>query len=176
MTRRGRVGAWLMAIAIVAGAALAADAPPAAPSPALEARLKNLETELRCLVCQNQTLADSNADLAGDLRREVREQALAGRNDAEIRDYLVARYGDFVLYDPPLKRTTWLLWFGPFALLAGGGVVWWQVLRRRQRASASAPTHDAAAEARARALLDDEPLASPRTRDAAGKAETRRKR
>ena len=71
--------------------------------------------------CQNQTLADSNADLASDLRREVREQALAGKNDSEIRDYLVARYGDFVLYDPPLKRTTWLLWFGPFTLLAGGG-------------------------------------------------------
>jgi cytochrome c-type biogenesis protein CcmH/NrfF len=100
-----------------------------------------------------------NADLASDLRREVREQALAGKNDSEIRDYLVARYGDFVLYDPPLKRTTWLLWFGPFTLLAGGGVVWWQVLRRRQRASASAPTRDPAVEARARALLDDEPPA-----------------
>jgi cytochrome c-type biogenesis protein CcmH len=176
MTSRGRVGAWLMTIAIVAGAALAADGPPAAPSPALEARLKNLETQLRCLVCQNQTLADSNADLAGDLRREVRELALAGRNDAEIRDYLVARYGDFVLYDPPLKRTTWLLWFGPFALLAAGGWTWWQVLQRRQRASVSAPTHDSAAEARARALLDDEPPASPPTRDAAVHAPPRRKR
>ena len=161
MTNRRRVGAWRMAIAItiIAGVALGADAPPAATSPALEARLKKLESELRCLVCQNQTLADSNADLAGDLRREVREQALAGKNDAEIRDYLVARYGDFVLYDPPLKRTTWLLWFGPFTLLAGGGLVWWQVLKRRQRASSSVPTHDPSAEARARALLDDEPLA-----------------
>jgi cytochrome c-type biogenesis protein CcmH len=176
MTSRARVGTWLMAIAIVAGAAIAAAAPPAAPSPALEARLKHLETELRCLVCQNQTLADSNADLAGDLRREVRELALAGRNDAEIRDYLVARYGDFVLYDPPLKRTTWLLWFGPFVLLAGGGVVWWQVLRRRQLASASAPTHDSAAEERARTLLDDEPPASPPARDAAVRATPRRKR
>ena len=161
MTGRRAVGAWLMAIAItiVAGAALGADAPPVAPSPAFDARLKKLETELRCLVCQNQTLADSNADLAGDLRREVRELALAGKNDAEIRDYLVARYGDFVLYDPPLKRTTWLLWFGPFALLAGGGWTWWQILKRRQRASAAAPTHDPAAEVRARALLDDEPPA-----------------
>jgi cytochrome c-type biogenesis protein CcmH len=160
MIGRGAIGACLLAIAItiIAGAAPAADAPPVAPSPALEARLKKLENELRCLVCQNQTLADSNADLAGDLRREVREQALAGKNDSEIRAYLVARYGDFVLYDPPLKRATWLLWFGPFALLAGGGVVWWQVLRRRQRASASAPTRDPAIEARARALLDDEPL------------------
>jgi cytochrome c-type biogenesis protein CcmH len=176
MTSRGRIGAWLAMIAIVAGGALAADPPPAAPSPALEARLKNLETQLRCLVCQNQTLADSNADLAGDLRREVRELALAGRNDAEIRDYLVARYGDFVLYDPPLKRTTWLLWFGPFALLIGGGWTWWQVLKRRQRASASAPTHDPAAEARARALLDDEPPAPPHTREAAVHAAPRRKR
>jgi cytochrome c-type biogenesis protein CcmH len=138
---------------------LAADPQPIAPSPALDARLKKLETELRCLVCQNQTLADSNADLASDLRREVRELALSGKSDSEIRDYLVARYGDFVLYDPPLKYTTWLLWFGPFALLAGGGVLWWLVLSRRQRAAAAAPTRDPAAEARARALLEDEPPA-----------------
>ena len=89
--------------------------------PALDARLKRkLETELRCLVCQNQTLADSNAPLAGDLRREVRELAVAGKSDAEIRDYLVARYGDFVLYNPPVKTTTWLLWFGPFAAARRG--------------------------------------------------------
>jgi cytochrome c-type biogenesis protein CcmH len=93
------------------------------------------------------------------LRREVREQALAGKNDVEIRDYLVARYGDFVLYDPPLKRTTWLLWFGPFVLLAGGGLVWWRVLSRRQRAPAAAPTRDPVTDARARALLEDEPPA-----------------
>jgi cytochrome c-type biogenesis protein CcmH len=156
MTARGWIGAWLIAVAAIGGVAHGADAPPVAPSAALDARLKQLETELRCLVCQNQTLADSNADLAGDLRREVRELALAGKNDSEIRDYLVARYGDFVLYDPPLKRITWLLWFGPFALLAGGGILWWQVLRRRQRVSATAP-RDPAAEARARALLEDEP-------------------
>ncbi len=157
MTARRWIGAWLIAVAITAGPACGAEAPPVAPSVALDARLKQLETELRCLVCQNQTLADSNADLAGDLRREVRELAMAGKSDSEIRDYLVARYGDFVLYDPPLKRITWLLWFGPFALLAGGSLLWWQVLRRRQRASAAAPTRDPAAEARARALLDDEP-------------------
>src|SRR6202035_6080343 len=102
--------------------------PPAGETPpgmsALDVRLKRLETELRCLVCQNQTLADSNASLAEDLRREVRDLALAGKSDGEIRVYLVARYGDFVLYDPPLKRTTWLLWIGPFALLAGGGMLW----------------------------------------------------
>ncbi len=124
---------------------------------ALEARLKKLETELRCLVCQNQTLADSNADLAADLRREVRELALAGNTDDQIRAYLVARYGDFVLYDPPLKGTTWLLWLGPFTLLAGGGVLWWLILRRRERASAAAArTVDRDAEARARARLEAE--------------------
>ncbi|MGH8800506.1 MAG: cytochrome c-type biogenesis protein [Casimicrobiaceae bacterium] len=127
---------------------------------ALDARLKALESELRCLVCQNQTLADSNADLAADLRREVRELAVAGRNDDQIRRYLVDRYGDFVLYDPPLKRTTWLLWFGPFALLAAGGLAWWRILRRRQRAAALAMPADAAAVARARALLDDNPPSS----------------
>ena len=150
----------LVATDVLADTAPVAPAAPAAsPSTALDARLKKLETELRCLVCQNQTLADSNADLAGDLRREVRQLALDGRSDREIRDYLVARYGDFVLYDPPLKGTTWLLWFGPFALLVGGAVLGWQVLLRRQRASASAPTRNPAVEARARALLEDEPPA-----------------
>jgi cytochrome c-type biogenesis protein CcmH len=99
---------------------------------ALDARLKALEEELRCLVCQNQTLADSSAPLAEDLRREVRELALQGKSDAEIKDYLVARYGDFVLYKPPVKSTTYLLWFGPFAFLIGGALVWLVVLRRRR--------------------------------------------
>jgi cytochrome c-type biogenesis protein CcmH len=127
---------------------------------ALDIRLKRLESELRCLVCQNQTLADSNADLADDLRREVRELALAGKTDAEIKAYLVARYGDFVLYDPPLKGITSLLWLGPFVLLVGGGALWWVVLRRRERrAGVAAPTlskADKASETRARKLLDDE--------------------
>ena len=123
---------------------------------AFDARLKKLESELRCLVCQNQTLADSNAMLAEDLRREVRDLALAGKSDDEIRAYLVARYGDFVLYDPPLKRTTWLLWIGPFALLAGGAALWWTILRRREHAAKSMPPPaDPDAEARGRALLDD---------------------
>jgi cytochrome c-type biogenesis protein CcmH len=126
---------------------------------AFEQRLKTLEEELRCLVCQNQSLADSNAPLAEDLRREVRALATAGKNDQEIREFLVARYGDFVLYKPPVKTTTWLLWFGPFALLLGGGVVWWLILRRRGfRAQKPSAVDDAAVEAgveRARALLDD---------------------
>ena len=101
--------------------------------PATEARLKHLSDELRCLVCQNQTIADSNADLAVDLRRVVRAQILAGKSDGEIKDYLVARYGDFVLYRPPIQANTALLWGGPFVLLAIGLIVWWIVGRRRPR-------------------------------------------
>jgi len=148
--------AALMAFTLVA-AAIKMETP---ADEAFDIRLKKLESELRCLVCQNQTLADSNASLAEDLRREVRELAVSGKNDGEIRAYLVARYGDFVLYDPPLKRTTWLLWIGPFALLAGGAALWWTLLRRRnspnRRAGAPMPpTTDPDAEARGRALLDD---------------------
>ncbi len=144
---------------LFAGAATATGLDPAPPSAenaagmsALDVRLKHLESELRCLVCQNQTLADSNADLADDLRREVRALALAGKSDDEIKAYLLTRYGDFVLYNPPVKPTTWMLWFGPFALLAGGGATWWMVLRRRARIASAG---DAAGEARARTLLDD---------------------
>src|SRR5439155_9043909 len=121
---------------------------------ALDMRLKRLETELRCLVCQNQTLADSNADLADDLRREVRALALAGKSDDDIKAYLVARYGDFVLYKPPVKPSTWMLWFGPFALLGGGAAIWWMVLRRRARSTSSATSADPVGELRARKLLD----------------------
>ncbi len=129
---------------------------------ALDARLKNLEEELRCLVCQNQTLADSTAPLAEDLRKEVRELAQQGKSDNEIKQYLVARYGDFVLYKPPVKSTTLLLWFGPFAFLLGGGVVWYMVLRRRARKGGgdeppSQGPEDIAGVDRARALLDESP-------------------
>ena len=148
-----------IAALLLAGAAAATKMDPVPPSgenatgmSALDVRLKRLETELRCLVCQNQTLADSNADLADDLRREVRALALAGKNDDDIKAYLVARYGDFVLYKPPVKPITWMLWFGPFALLAGGGAIGWVVLRHRAHAATAG---DAAGESRARALLDD---------------------
>jgi len=99
------------------------------PTQAERERFHALAEELRCLVCQNQTLADSDAALAADLRREVEELMLAGRSDEEIKAYLVQRYGDFVLYRPPLQRNTWMLWLGPFALLAIGGLVWWRVQR-----------------------------------------------
>ncbi|MGQ0509421.1 MAG: cytochrome c-type biogenesis protein [Betaproteobacteria bacterium] len=101
-----------------------------------EARLRVLSEKLRCLVCQNQTLADSSAELAGDLRRELREQVKAGRSDGEILDFMVARYGDFVLYEPRFKSSTVLLWVGPFALLALALVTVAVMARRRRSAVA----------------------------------------
>jgi cytochrome c-type biogenesis protein CcmH len=121
---------------------------------AFELRLKKLEGQLRCLVCQNQTLADSNADLADDLRREVRALAKSGKTDDEIKAYLVARYGDFVLYNPPVQSNTLLLWGGPFLLLLGGFALGWRIVRARERRSSSLPVADPSAEARARRLLD----------------------
>jgi len=112
--------------------AMPAYANEAAPDPALEQRVMRLTSELRCLVCQNQSLADSHADLAIDLRNQVRSQMQAGKSDAEIREFMVARYGDFVLYRPPLKSTTALLWAGPFVLLAAGGLALGFYLRRRR--------------------------------------------
>ena len=111
----------------------AKEAAPAAEDPVLEARMMRIAAELRCLVCQNQTIADSSAGLAVDLRSQVREMLARGENDKQIIDYMTARYGDFVLYRPPLKTTTALLWFGPGALLLGGIITLFFVLRRRSR-------------------------------------------
>jgi cytochrome c-type biogenesis protein CcmH len=122
------LGAWL---ALSALGVCAADAPPAAADPQLEQRVMRLAAELRCLVCQNQSLADSHADLAIDLRNQVREMLRAGSSEAEVRQFMVQRYGDFVLYKPPFKATTVLLWAGPFVLLATGAIVLWIYLRRR---------------------------------------------
>jgi cytochrome c-type biogenesis protein CcmH len=110
-----------------------------------EARFQNLTRELRCLVCQNQNLADSDAGLAKDLRQEVFDQMHTGKTDAQIKDYLVSRYSDFVLYDPPLRAKTWLLWFGPFALLLLGGAVVGVIVRRRAKPAAELPTTPAGA-------------------------------
>jgi len=118
---------------VLALPAYANEAAPAAQDPALEQRVMRLTSELRCLVCQNQSLADSHADLAIDLRNQVRSQMQAGKSDAEIREFMVARYGDFVLYRPPLKSTTALLWAGPFLLLAAGGLALGFYLRRRRK-------------------------------------------
>jgi cytochrome c-type biogenesis protein CcmH len=128
----------LVALLLVAAAlgAMAKEAAPAAADPVLEARMQAIAIELRCLVCQNQTIADSNADLAVDLRNQVREMLRQGKSDREIIDYMTARYGDFVLYRPPVKGTTMLLWFGPAVLLVGGVGILWLVLRRRSRRAA----------------------------------------
>jgi cytochrome c-type biogenesis protein CcmH len=101
-----------------------------------EIRFQNLTRELRCLVCQNENLADSNADLAQDLRHQVFQLMQSGKSDAEIKQYLVDRYSDFVLYDPPVKPGTWLLWFGPGLILIAGAVVVVVNVRRRSRAAA----------------------------------------
>jgi cytochrome c-type biogenesis protein CcmH len=125
---------WLLVIILlIPSLAVAEEARPLADNPQIEARLKTLAVELRCLVCQNQTLADSNAPLAEDLRREVREMIAKDMSDREIIDFLVQRYGDFVLYRPPLKASTTLLWLGPFLLLIAGATALVLVLRRRQK-------------------------------------------
>jgi cytochrome c-type biogenesis protein CcmH len=98
-----------------------------------EVRFQNLTRELRCLVCQNQNLADSEAELAGELRRQVFDMMQSGKSDAEIKQYLVARYNDFVLYDPPVKPGTWLLWFAPGVLVLIGAFVIVNILRKRTR-------------------------------------------
>ena len=100
--------------------------------PVVEQRLHKLSQELRCLVCQNETLADSRADLAEDLRREIREQIRAGKSDQEIIAFLTQRYGEFILYRPPVKPKTYLLWFGPFVLLVAGLVILFRYVKRRR--------------------------------------------
>ena len=143
---------------------VSADTPAAEPEPALaatvaadprlEADVMELSHKLRCLVCQNQSIAESNAPLAVDLRDQVREQLSAGKSKDDVVDYLVDRYGDFVLYEPPFKAATALLWLGPAALLLGGGGWLAFRLRRRRDEAAAETTLSAADSARARALLD----------------------
>ena len=123
----------------------------------LDARVHALSHQLRCVVCQNQTLADSQAELAVDLRRQMREQMRAGASDEEVKDYLVQRYGDFVLYKPPLSPLTWLLWFGPLLLLACVAAAIVRSRRRGARAPASPTALDDAERQRLVALLDQSP-------------------
>lgn len=117
-------------------------AEPAPPAALVEQRMAKLSEELRCLVCQNQSLADSQSGLADDLRREIRSMVVDGKNDKEIVDFLVQRYGDFVRYRPAVKASTLLLWFGPFALLAVAGLAFYIRLRRRLRTIADTPLTD----------------------------------
>jgi cytochrome c-type biogenesis protein CcmH len=138
-----------------AGAAWAKEAAPAAADPATEKRAMELAGVLRCLVCQNQTIADSNAELAVDLRQQIREQLKAGKSNDQIIEFMVARYGDFVLYRPPFKATTVLLWAGPFFLLALAVAIFVRHLVRRRRRLAEASL-SADERSRAAALLAED--------------------
>jgi cytochrome c-type biogenesis protein CcmH len=127
-----RSATLLILLACLSVATLAKEAQPSAADPVLEERVTRLSKELRCLVCQNETLADSQADLAEDLRGQIREQMKAGKSDKEIITYLTDRYGKFILYNPPVDPTTYLLWFGPFVLLLGGLTVLFRYLKQRR--------------------------------------------
>jgi len=143
-----RIAAALLAFSCASAFAAPAD------DEQLDARVHALSHQLRCVVCQNQTLADSQAELAVDLRRQMREQMRAGASDEAVKDYLVQRYGDFVLYKPPLKPVTWLLWFGPLVLL---GFVIIAIARSRRRGAPQAAALDDAERQRLDALLDRTP-------------------
>ena len=145
------------AVLAVAMARAAEEAPTVAEDPALEKRVNEIGLELRCLVCQNQTIADSHAGLAVDLKNQIREQLKAGKTDRQILDFMVERYGDFVLYKPPVKATTILLWVGPFALMAIGLGVAVLIVRRRRSAVAAAPHLTEDQRRQAARLLADEP-------------------
>ena len=142
-----RVAGWLFALTVLVSLCLSCLLSPAVavlPSerladPALEARARMLSQELRCLVCQNQSIDDSNADLAHDLRVLVRERLEAGDSDRQVLAYLTSRYGEYVLLRPPVKPATWLLWFGPPALLVVGAAAMVLVWRRRRAAAGTAP-------------------------------------
>ena len=142
----------VLAVALSPILLLAAEALPTESDPVAAARAVALSEKLRCLVCQNQTIADSNAELAQDLRRQIREQIAAGKSDQQIVDYMVARYGDFVLYQPPVKTTTLLLWAGPALLVAIGFIVLARAMRSR-RASSVAPALTAEERERVAQLL-----------------------
>jgi len=129
----------LLLLCFVAPFALAQEAKPMGEDPVLEARLANLSKELRCLVCQNETLADSRAGLAEDLRREIREQMKAGKSDKEIVAFLTDRYGQFILYRPRVTPVTYLLWFGPFVLLLAGLAVLFRYIKTRRDAIPEQP-------------------------------------
>lgn len=122
----------LLLILMIMSLAIAKDAQPLGDDPAVEQRLVKLSQELRCLVCQNETLADSRADLAEDLRREIREQIKAGKSDKEIIAFLTERYGQFILYRPRVTPTTYLLWFGPFVLLLAGLALLFRYIKQRR--------------------------------------------
>lgn len=134
---RNLAGLALVGLACLAllapGGVQAREAAPLADDPAQEARMMAIASELRCLVCQNQTVADSHSGLAIDLRQQIREMLAKGQSDQQVRDYMTARYGNFILYRPPVDASTALLWFGPGLLAVGGLLGLWWILRRRAR-------------------------------------------
>jgi len=148
--------ALAVVLAVLALSAQAKEAQPASDDPQLEARVLAIAEELRCLVCQNETIAASHADLAVDLRKQIRIKLQQGQSQQQIVDFMVQRYGDFVLYRPPLKARTLLLWLGPFVLLVLAAVVMAVNVRRRRRTAMAQEWSDAQAQ-RARALLGDTP-------------------
>jgi cytochrome c-type biogenesis protein CcmH len=146
---------FFLLLSLLSVPTFAGEAPDMAKDPVIEKRMVGLAENLRCLVCQNESLASSHAELADDLRREVRELIKKGMTDQEIKNYLVARYGDFVLYEPPMKSFTVLLWLGPFALLLGGmGLLVYQMRKRRKTVAETELSPEA--QARVAALLNDE--------------------
>lgn len=150
----GRILAVLALGLVLANAAAAVEPSERLADPALETRARALSKDLRCLVCQNQSIDDSSADIARDLRRLVRERLVAGDSDSQIRDYLVARYGDFVLLDPPVKPVTYLLWGGPILIL-GFAIMAAVIFLRRQRAGPEAAPLSADERARLDKLMTE---------------------
>ncbi|MEY4018674.1 MAG: cytochrome c-type biogenesis protein CcmH [Betaproteobacteria bacterium] len=147
-----RICIFLMALCM--GLLNAREAAPLVDDPIEEARLVHISQELRCLVCQNESLSSSRAELADDLRREVRDLIRANKSDQEIKDFLVSRYGDFVLYRPEVKPLTWVLWFGPFIVLLIAGIFLLAYLRQR-RSVVQAKVLSEAERARVEQLLKD---------------------
>jgi cytochrome c-type biogenesis protein CcmH len=162
MTHRPFPGLLLVLLLAVTGLGHAAIESFTFDSPEQEARFKTLSGQLRCLVCQNQSIGDSNAELAQDLRREVYEMIKAGQNDEQIVTFLVDRYGDFVLYKPPVTTTTALLWAGPFLLIGIGLVFLIRFIRTRVAATATDDALSAEEQARLDTLLDDASAKEPR--------------
>jgi cytochrome c-type biogenesis protein CcmH len=156
MARRGRISRWCWQLALLlfglCGLAGAREAQPLVADPEMEARVMAIAAELRCLVCQNETLAASQSALAVDLRKQIEHQLARGASAQQVRDYMVDRYGQFVLFRPALNASTIALWFGPFAILAAVLIAWFRTLRSNARTASDVALTDAESE-RARRLL-----------------------
>ncbi|WP_193366966.1 cytochrome c-type biogenesis protein [Pelagibius marinus] len=156
MIRRGLKPLLVVGALLFAGAAFAVEPDEMLDDPALEQRARDLSAEIRCVVCQNESIDSSNAEIARELRLLVRERLVAGDSDQQVLDYLVARYGDYVLLRPPMKPQTYLLWFGPFVVLLLGALGVFVYFRQLRAAPAQPPRLSAEEEARLARLLDEE--------------------